>query len=169
MNNSLWTPPHLRSQKAAQNATVHDPAMDPPVPGEGFGAEEEWTNDIDSKLPELEDVGTPWADRVLILPLRPPEKIGNILLTDEYRYLETYMSFRGRIIGLGPCAYKGLKWQRMGLAEDQIPRRGEWWLIRQYQFERIAYKDLKLLICHEDSLLHRIPDHVNPWDYKIDR
>lgn len=140
---------------------------------------EAWANDADAALPEIADLGEPWFNRIFVMPMSPPEKTsGGILLTQTYRHQQTYLGFISRIVAVGPKAFGSKRFQALGfdtrpISEGgEMPSRGEWWLHDIYQMRRyeVRMKDgstARLLILNEESLIQRIPDGKNPWDYRL--
>lgn len=149
--------------------TVFNPNSGEVEDAEPF-AEEVWSNEAETELPAETTVGPAGFNRVIVMPLSPPAKsAGGIHLPDTFRANETWLSYIGRIVSVGPMAFRSDKWKRLGMTEEFMPKRGEWWLFDQYQFRRYRFKDFRLLIMHEDALLMRVPVGAQPWDFRIER
>lgn len=138
-----------------------------------------WANDADAALPDLTDIGEAWFNRIFVMPMSPPVKTkGGILLTDDYRHQQTYLGFISRIVAVGKKAFGSKRFQALGFDPRPIPEggemptRGEWWLHDIYQMRRYEVKlsngnVARLLILNEESLIQRIPEGKNPWDYRL--
>lgn len=141
----------------------------------------EWTNDPGAALPEISDIGEPWFNRILVMPMSPPVKTkGGILLTDTYRDQQTFLGYVSRIVAVGKKAFASKRFQALDFDRRSIPdggempTRGEWWLHDIYQMRRYEVKlsdgtIARLLILNEESLIQPIPRGKNPWDYRLVR
>lgn len=160
------------------------------APAAPEGTAEAWSNEANTPLPPEELIGPAWFNRILVMPMSPPKKTaGGIILTESYIHDQTYLSYVGRIVSVGPKAFKSKRFQALGFDEADMPRRGEWWLYDIYQMRRYEatihppqrtvaasfveeqvrpYK-VRLLILNEESLLQPIPDGANPWDFRLER
>ena len=132
-------------------------------------AEEAWSNEEGTPLPEADKVVIPWGWHIIVMPVEPPSKIGSIIIPGMVLDKEQYLAYVGQIVSLGPLAYKHEKYATMGMKPEDMPQRGQWWLFPQYHYHRIDYKGVKLLALNDDSFIGRIPDGVSPWDFKIER
>lgn len=156
-----------------------------PVPPEP--TKEAWSNQADTPLPPEHLVGPAWFNRILVMPMAPPKTTaGGIILTESYIHDQTYLSYVGRIVSIGPKAFKSKRFQALGFEDSDLPVRGEWWLYDIYQMRRYACtlrgsassiieaddgmaSTVRLLILNEEALLQRIPEGANPWDFRLER
>jgi hypothetical protein len=132
----------------------------------------DWTNDERTPLPDPEGVVRVFGWRILVMPLRPAMvSEGGILIPQVRQELDEYLTYVGRIVALGPLAYKHQKYAEMGLTQADIPKRGEWWLYPLNSYQRMKWKDTRLIVMNDETLLGRIPTEkgANPWDFKLER
>lgn len=128
-----------------------------------------FTNADDTKLPEENGVVQPFGWRIIIMPMRPPEKSkGGIILTKETQAKTFWMGYVGRIVAVGPAAYKARKFRDMAFTDEMTPKRGEWWLYTPYQPYRIKHGEVRLIAVNDDSLIARVPDGVSPWAFELE-
>lgn len=132
--------------------------------------EKEWTNDAKTPLPPANKLLIPWGWKLLIMPMRPEAKSqGGILIPQVRQDLDTYLSYVGRIVALGPACYKNPKYRQMGMSKSHFPKRGDWVVYPINSYQRIDFKGTKLILTNDDQLLGIIPKGVNPWDFKLER
>lgn len=136
--------------------------------GVEFGAEVGWDNDADSVLPAEGSIVEPWGYKVLVMPMRPRAvSQGGILIPQTVQNTDQYLNYVGRIVALGPYAYKHPKYE--GWPAASFPKRGDWMLYPLYDYHRIDFKGTKLFMMNDDSFIGRIPEGVDPWLFKIER
>lgn len=136
--------------------------------GVEFGNDAGWDNDADTKLPGEHEILEPWGYKILVMPLRPRAiSQGGILIPHTVQNTDMYLNYVGRIVALGPFAYKHAKYD--GWPEGQFPKRGDWMLYPLYNYHRIDFKGTKLFMMNDDSFIGRIPEGVDPWAFKIER
>lgn len=130
----------------------------------------DWTNNESRKLPEPGEVLEPFGWKILVMPMRR-ESItkGGIILAQVTQDTDMYLNYIGRIVAVGPLAYRHSKYADMGLAEKDYYQRGDWVVYPIYQYARIDFKGVKLILLNDDSFLGRLPEGVSPWDFKVER
>lgn len=130
----------------------------------------DWVNDERVKLPAENDVMRPFAWKVLVMPMRPATiSKGGILIPQVRQDTDQYLNYIGRVVALGPLAYKHPKWAGMGLQPGDAPKRGDWVIYPIYQYARIDFRGRKLILLNDDSFLGVVPEGVSPWDFKLER
>lgn len=130
----------------------------------------QWTNPEDAKLPDESAVLRPFGWRMLVMPVRPKMKSdGGILLPFTYQEGKEYLNYVGRIVALGSLCFRHDKYKRMGLTENETPKRGDWIVYPVYSYQRLDFKGTKLIILNDDSFLGIVPEGVSPWDFKLER
>lgn len=130
----------------------------------------DWTNDETRPLPEIGEVCEPWGWKILVMPMRPRSvSKGGILIPQTRQEIDLYLNYVGRVVALGPLAYKHQKYADMGMAEADKLKRGDWVLYPIYQYTRLDFRGTKLILLNDDSFVGRIPQGVSPWDFKLER
>lgn len=130
----------------------------------------DWTNDASRKLPEPGEVMDPFGWKVLVMPMRRETvSRGGILIPQVVQDTDMYLNYIGRIVALGPLAFKHAKYADMGLRPEDQYKRGDWVVYPIYQYARIDFKGTKLILLNDDSFLGRVPEGVSPWDFKVER
>jgi co-chaperonin GroES (HSP10) len=130
----------------------------------------DWTNDETKSLPKAGEVIVPFAWRILVMPMRPRSVTkGGILLPQTRQDTDQYLNYVGRVVALGPLAFRHSKYVNMGMKPEDIPQRGDWVIYPIYQYARIDFKGTKLILLNDDSFLARVPKGVSPWDFKLER
>ena len=82
---------------------------------------------------------------------------------------DQYLNYVGRIVTVGPLVYRHSKYAGMGMEEHHRYKRGDWVVYPIYQYQRIDFKGIKLILLNDDSFLGRVPEGVSPWDFKLER
>lgn len=130
----------------------------------------DWVNDERVPLPNPATLVTPFGWKILVMPMRPATiSKGGILIPQVRQDTDQYLNYVGRVVALGPLAYKATRWASMGLKLEHTPQIGDWVLYPIYQYARIDFKGRKLILLNDDSFLGIIPKGVNPWDFKLER
>lgn len=129
-----------------------------------------WSNEEDRALPAASKVIEPWGWKVLVMPVRARAvSRGGIIIPQVKQEIDQYLNYVGRIVALGPMAYKAEKYRAMGQRAKDIPKRGDWMIYPIYQYQRIDFRGTKLILLNDDSFLGRIPKGVSPWDFKLEK
>lgn len=149
------------------NSVTREPEYAPP-PGE---VDEDWSNSADVPLPRSEDIFMPGFWQVALMPRRAPARSkGGVILPDVYRSQEQWLNYVGEIIALGPLAYRHKKYRDMGITDpdndQRVPRRGQFWCYKPYSPYRMEFNGIRFIALADDSLIGRVPDKCNPWDYR---
>lgn len=131
---------------------------------------EDWVNDERMALPDPDKIIVPFAWKILVMPMRPKMvSTGGIIIPQVRQDTDQYLNYVGRVVALGPLAYKHAKWGTMGLRPEDTPKIGDWVLYPIYQYQRIDFKGRKLILLNDDSFLAIVPTGVSPWDFKLER
>lgn len=130
----------------------------------------DWTNSESRALPAENEVMVPFGWKVLVMPMRR-ETIskGGILIPQVVQDTDMYLNYIGRIVALGPLAFRHAKYSDMGLTREQEYKRGDWVIYPIYQYARIDFKGTKLIILNDDSFLGHVPEGGDPWSFKVER
>lgn len=130
----------------------------------------DWTNDEQKGMPDEGAVIQPFAWKILIMPMRQRAiSTGGIIIPQTRQEVDAYLNYIGRVVALGPAAYKHPKWAAMGAKLEDMPQRGDWVVYPISQYQRIDFKGTKLILLNDDSFLARVPKGVSPWDFKLER
>lgn len=130
----------------------------------------EWTNEETAELPAENSFIEPFGWKILVMPMRPKAvSKGGILIPQVRQEQDQYLNYVGRVVALGPLAYKHSKYANMGMTEAHRYKRGDWVVYPVYQYQRIDFKGIKLVLMNDDSFLGRVPEGVSPWDFKLER
>lgn len=134
------------------------------------GDGEVWSNAEDTKLPPEKALIRPFAWKVLVMPLhRTAKTAGGIIIPYTAQAADAYLNYVGRIVAVGPLAYKHRKFSDMGMKPEDAYKRGDVVLYPVYQYQRVDFKGTKLILLNDDSFLGRVPEGVSPWDFKLER
>jgi len=76
-------------------------------------------------VPPLENIGEPFTWRLVIKQVAIRKKIGSIELPDSAVDAQSWTHGLGIVLKLGPCAFKGRKWEDLGLADEDKPKVGQ--------------------------------------------
>lgn len=140
--------PKLDAEDLARmkDAGESDPGMDSLV--------EEAVSQLSSSRTKVEVNGvmTPLNWRVLILPKKPPEKIGSIAIDDGTQEREEYLTHLGRVVAMGPLAFKSRTAGGLNLAEDAgVPKPGDWVLYGHTAGIRFRLMDSQIVVLLADT------------------
>lgn len=102
----------------------------------------------------LEGLPKPRLWRILVMPA-VPEKVsqGGILLTDGAVETQKHLTYLGRVLALGPLAFKDKR-----LEGEEPPKQGDYVAFGKYAGQAMIYKGTKLLLLNDDELLASVPD-----------
>ena len=116
----------------------------------------------DGKLPP--NLPKPETWRVLILPLRAPEKTeGGLWLPDESRDAHDYLCFVGQIVDMGQLCYTNSRYG--GLPRDRFPQVGDFVLYSKHVPVRVEMENgLKLVMMNDEHILATVP---KPEGYRV--
>ena len=130
----------------------------------------DWSNPASRALPGENEVLKPFGWRMLIMPMRPESKsAGGIIIPQVRQDTDQYLNYCGRIVSMGSLCFKHPKWGNMGMTEADRPKVGDWIVYPIYQYQRIDFKGVKLIILNDDSFIATVPEGVSPWDFKLER
>lgn len=122
------------------------------------GPVERWTNDAETPIPE--GVGSPFGYRVLIMPITPPRKIGNIHLPDVVTDAQDWLNYVGRIAALGMAAFRHPKYEQLGMFK--FPKVGDVVCYARHAPYRLTFKGVKFVIINDDEIIH-LPESAEGW------
>lgn len=104
------------------------------------------------KFPDLRHVPEPARYYLIIRQLGIKEKIGSVLLPDSAKDAQSYTHGVGVVLKVGPAAFKGRKFEDMGLTNEQGPKPGD---VVQFQARgvptRFKVQDIELLAIPDDA------------------
>ena len=113
----------------------------------------------------------PEPDRFLLLvkQLGIKRKIGSIELPDQLVDAQSYTHGMGLVVKVGPCVYKGRKFEDMGATEEMGPKVGD---IVTFEARgaprRIWIKGVELLFIMDDQITSRpTPEQVPHISFKL--
>ena len=136
-----------------------EPTNDVPFE-QGQVDQEYWGNPEDTKAPEGLPEPTLW--RVIVMPVQPPAMSkGGIALTYLSTDAESHLQVIGRLVALGPVAFKSDKFaagpvdrERIALGQtvEGAPKLGDWVLYPKYSGSRLVFKGTKLVLMNDDEI-----------------
>jgi co-chaperonin GroES (HSP10) len=130
----------------------------------------DWVNDEKTPLPDPGTLIAPFGWKILVMPMRPAMvSKGGIIIPQVRQDTDQYLNYIGRIVSMGPLAYKQRRWADMGLKPEHEPKIGDWVIYPIYQYARIDFKGRKLILLNDDSFLAIVPKGVSPWDFRLER
>ena len=114
--------------------------------------DDNWANDIGADIPV--DLPAPISWRVMVMPLEVQEKTkGGIYLPDVAKEIGSHNTFIGRLVALGPAAYKHRRYRECGLTPKDFPQVGDLVLYSRSTPMRIEFKGVKLLVMNDDHII----------------
>ena len=110
-------------------------------------------NDIADHAPE--GLGEPFGYKIYVMPVKPKKEIRTnsgvvIHLPDESVDAQSWLNCIGRIVKMGPCAFKHPRWKELGLTEDQTPKVGDLILYAARSPHRFKFKGANILVINDD-------------------
>lgn len=150
-----------------------------------------FSNPSDAKLPDGANDLQRCAvfDKLIVMPMKRPEKTsGGIIISSLTHAREQYMSHFGKLVAMGPLAYRHKKWRDMGIGgektlkkiggelkvvemvpmENAIPKIGDWIAYSYHAIlDRFEYRGLRFIILADNSLMMKLPPDANPWEFTV--
>lgn len=113
------------------------------LPPDDFGM-----NDISDPMPA--GLGDPFGYNIYVMPVKPKRKVGSIFLPDESIDAQAWLNAIGRIVKIGPLAFKHPRWKELGLTEGHTPKVGDLILYATRSPHRFKFKGVSILTLHDD-------------------
>lgn len=108
----------------------------------------------------LEGLPHPRLWRVLVMPIVPKKMSkGGIVLPEDAIEQQKHLTYLGRVLALGPSAFKDPKFDR-----ESVPEIGDYVIYGKYAGQGMIYKGVKLIMLNDDELL---ADVVDPDTLKV--
>jgi len=118
------------------------------LPQDDFGL-----NDLTDAIPE--GIGKPFGYKILVMPVKPKKEIKTssgavIYLPDESVDAQNWLNCIGRIVAMGPCAFKHPRWKELGLTEEDTPKVGDLIIYASRSPHRFKFKGANILVINDD-------------------
>ena len=125
--------------------------------------QEYWENPEDHEAPA--DIPSPMLWRVLVMPVQPRTKTqSGIVLPEMARDAESHLQVIGKVVAMGPVAFKSDKF--IAGPEDRAriergdrvadaPAIGGWVVYPRYTGQRVVFRNTKLVMMNDDEILGR--------------
>lgn len=115
-----------------------------------------WGTPEDVADPQI--LPSPVGMRVLIRPVGPKEKSkGGILLPDQAKDAEEYNNARGRVLAVGPMAFRD---KRTGTEWFGGPwaKKGDWVIFGKFAGQKIVVSGVKMILINDEDITATIPN-----------
>lgn len=116
------------------------------------------------KIPELRFIPEPARYYIILRQLGIKEKIGSLYLPDSAKDAQSWTHGLGIVLKVGPAAFKGRKFEDMGLTHEQAPKHGD---IVQFQARgvptRFKVQDIELLAIPDDAYYATVSPEQVPF------
>lgn len=121
------------------------------------------------KLPLLDLADLPFEIllwNVVVEPIRPPTKVGSIIIAAEAQDAQKFKTSVGRLIAVGDGAWKSRTEGGIELANHKHPEAGDHVMYRHYSGQEVIIQSngRRLLILDDTDILMKVKD---PLDYRM--
>jgi len=128
----------------------------------------------DNKIPDPSPLPKLMTYHVLVRPHKIEEKVGSIIVPDKTKQDIQYLSNVGRILAVGPTAFKDFDAINKGsknpygkFGDDSVvPGVGDYVVWSKHAGTKIRVQGVTLILLNDDELLLQVegPDVINPMD-----
>jgi co-chaperonin GroES (HSP10) len=132
----------------------------------------DWANPEGTEAPAGLPVPALW--RILVMPVQPTKKTASgIVIPVQAQDAEEHLQVVGKIVALGPLAYRSFKlaagpldYLRIlcGMRVAWAPQVGDWIVYGRYTGQRLEYRDRRLIVMNDDEIIAQVAD---PSGFKV--
>ncbi len=114
------------------------------------------------------DVPVPLRWRIVIEPLPPTNKVGEIVLPDDVMDAQKVLGVIGKIVALGQLAFKSNTKSGLSLSDDANAKAlapGDWVMYGRHAGQKVRMRDgREFIICNDDEIVSIVGD---PHQYQM--